>query len=776
MPAIEKAQPTRRSFVKGGLCLAGAAAGAAALVGQTAAASEAAPASEAPAAEAQQAASTNGLAFAAGTYTGSAQGKHGPITVQVTFGDSSVDAVEVVSQTETEDLSDVALTVIPLAIVANQSLDVDTVSGATLTSMGVINAVADAAEQAGGASALESAPATYTATQAMTPGIYTAEAYGKWKKGQIEGARHGAPDPIEPTQVQVEVDETSILSVTVLACSDTPGFEEPALERTPKEIVDQQSIYVDTVTGATMTAAAITAATMKCLQQAGADLVGFAKATPKVDAEESYDADLVIVGAGLTGTAAALRASELGLKTVILEKTNRVSGTGACSSGPFAVQSQLDLDAGNTMTVDEAFVLRMDEDKGRTNAALVYKVIANTGRMADWLQGNWTAIGDAGMKVNPSKDPMNLMHIYGKGTQKWQDLYDSYILPAGAELLYETQVSDVLTDEAGNVTAVAARKQDGTKVTVSTKAVLFCTGGFGGNPGMMETYLNGVFDLVGLSSNVGAGINLMLDKGCRLSDDISPALAEFCGNDVLDYYSGYMKFINQIGFLMLDPSGARFMDEEWCLTESNGIGAAAMRRATWSWVILTQADLDSLQAEGVWGHLTQEYCDENEMRSRIIDPVYTTIKDEMDACLAAGQAYKADTLEELGQAVGFDETTYTQAIADYKECVANGSDPLFGKNPLLLYPLDEGPFYAVRIISPIDNTYNGIRINTYFQALDQDLVPSIKGLYVAGMDSGGYFTYPYSNFLGSSSSYCLTSGMLAAESIAEAQGVEVPEA
>lgn len=753
---------TRRGFVKGAACFVGAA-GVMSLAGSLAGCSG--TSKESTNGKKQKAGS---IKFKEGVYTGIGEGKHGPITVEARFGATSIDDIIVKSHTETADLSDVALRVIPEAILKTQSLGIDTVSGATLSSMGIIAAVANAAEQAGvNADSLKAIDSSYTADQSMTPGVYKATAFGKWKEGQIEGARHGAPQVIEPTEVEVEVDSSSILSVKVLSCSDTPGFMEPALERTPKDIVEQQSLYVDTVTGATLTAAAVTAATMKCLEDAGADLVGFAHATPKTDAAETYDCELVIVGAGLTGTAAALEAYEKGIKTIIVEKTNRVSGTGACSSGPFAIGAQMDAPAGLTMTAEEAFAKRMEEDKGRTNAPLVKKVIANTGRMVDWLQERWEETGDKGFSVKASKDPMNLMHIYGKGTQKFQNLYDKFILPAGNEILFETQLEDIQTDSENNVTAVIAKKQDGTTVIISCKAVLLCTGGFGGNASMMKERLNGVFDNIGLSSNVGKAISLCESKGCALSDDVSPGLAEFCGNDVLDYYSGYMKFINQIGFLMLDPAGSRFMNEEWCLTESNGIGAAAMRRASWSWVILTQSDLDSLQTQGVWGHLTKEYCDEYEMRSRIIDPVYTTIKDEMEKCLEYGQAFKANTLDELGKAIGFDEESFTTAIADYKQVILNGADPLFGKDPRLLYPLDNGPFYAVRIISPIDNTYNGIRVNTSFQALNANLQPAFSGLYLAGMDSGGYFTYPYTNFLGASSSYCLTSGMLAVDAIAE---------
>lgn len=760
--------PSRRSFLQGSLALAGAA-GLASVAGGLLGCST--PAADDGEKDTTAQAASDDLSFTAGAYKGTAQGKHGPITVEVAFGPGSIESIAVTDHTETADLSDVALTVIPQAILATQSLGVDTVSGATLSSLGVIAAVGDAATQAGGdEAALRSKPAELNTTPSMKPGTYKASSWGKWKEGSIEGERHGCPAVIEPLEVEVTVDESAIKSVKVLACSDTPGFMEPALEQMPQRIVEQQSLYADTVTGATLTAAGISAAVCKCLADAGADLTAFAKATPKTTDAETLSCELVIVGAGLTGTAAALRAADLGIDTVIVERTNRVSGTGACSSGPFAVGAQMDAEAGITLTADEAFSMRMQEDQGRTNAPLVRKVVHATGRMINWMQDRWEAIGDKGFSIKPSKDPMNLMHMYGKGTQKFQDLYDSYILPAGAKLLYSTSLEDIRTDDSGAVTTLVARRQDGTEVDISCKAVLLATGGFGGNSAMMKERLNGVFDNVGLSSNTGDAIVLCEKLGCALSDDLSPALAEFCSNDVLDYYAGYMKFINQLGFLMVDPAGARFMNEELCLTESNSIGAAAMRRASWSWVILTQADLDSLQTQGVWGHLTREYCDEYEMRSRIIDPVYTTIKDEMDQCIAYGQAYKADTLEALGKAVGFNEDSYAETIADYRQAVADGTDPLFGKDPRLLYPLEEGPFYAVRIISPIDNTYNGVRIDTSFRALDENLTPSISGLYLAGMDSGGYFTYPYSNFLGSSSSYCLTSGMLAAEAIGEFLG------
>lgn len=88
--------------------------------------------------------------YKAGTYTGTGTGHNGDITVDVTFTDDAIDKIEVTDQSETPTLSDKALEQIPEDIVKYQSLDVDNVSGATFTSNGIISAVSDAVEQAGG--------------------------------------------------------------------------------------------------------------------------------------------------------------------------------------------------------------------------------------------------------------------------------------------------------------------------------------------------------------------------------------------------------------------------------------------------------------------------------------------------------------------------------------------------------------------------------------------------------------------------------------------------
>ena len=91
----------------------------------------------------------SGLAFTPGTYTGAGEGRADAITVEVTFAADRIEDIKVVDHEETVFISDVALQDLPARIVEMQSTGVDTVTGATLSSMGVIAAVEDAAQQAG---------------------------------------------------------------------------------------------------------------------------------------------------------------------------------------------------------------------------------------------------------------------------------------------------------------------------------------------------------------------------------------------------------------------------------------------------------------------------------------------------------------------------------------------------------------------------------------------------------------------------------------------------
>lgn len=108
-----------------------------------------AAATEAPATAEQTTAAGGAGKYAAGTYTGKAAGRNGDITVEVTFSEDAITAVEVTDHQETAGIADPALERIPASIVSSQSLGVDAVAGCTITSEAIVEAVAAAAAEAG---------------------------------------------------------------------------------------------------------------------------------------------------------------------------------------------------------------------------------------------------------------------------------------------------------------------------------------------------------------------------------------------------------------------------------------------------------------------------------------------------------------------------------------------------------------------------------------------------------------------------------------------------
>ena len=190
------------------------------------------------------------LAFEPGVYTGVGEGMGGDVTVEVTFSETAIDEVKVVSHSETPSISDPAIEQIPAAIVEAQSLDVDAVSGATITSKAILQAVEDCAVQAG-------ADLSLLKTEVELP-ENTYEGVGKGIGGDLK--------------VWLEVVDGKMVSLTVTEQSETDFVAGPALEKIPAEILEAQSFDVDTVTGATVTSRAIIDAAKDAAAQAGLDV------------------------------------------------------------------------------------------------------------------------------------------------------------------------------------------------------------------------------------------------------------------------------------------------------------------------------------------------------------------------------------------------------------------------------------------------------------------------------------------------------------------------
>ena len=88
--------------------------------------------------------------YTPGTYTATAQGNNGGVTVEVIFDETQIASVRVMEQAETVGICEPAIETIPEVIVAEQTLSVEAVAGATVTSAAILTAVEDCVTQAGG--------------------------------------------------------------------------------------------------------------------------------------------------------------------------------------------------------------------------------------------------------------------------------------------------------------------------------------------------------------------------------------------------------------------------------------------------------------------------------------------------------------------------------------------------------------------------------------------------------------------------------------------------
>ncbi len=267
-------------------------------------------------------------AYAPGTYTGSAQGYGGSVVVTVTVDAQKITAVEIAGEKETDGIGSRAVAELPAKIVAANG-EADGVTGASFTSGAVFEALELALKQARG----EAAPA---AAISFVPGTYT-------------GTSKGYNGPVA---LKVTFSDKAITEIAVAGSKETEHVGDSAYPILFKDIAEHTSTGVDAVSGATFTSRAVFAAVEDAAVQAGCDVAALRKgakpfvltAGPKI--VDSYD--VVIIGAGGAGMAAAAQAALDGATVLVIEKAAEMGGNTLVSGGSYqAVQPSMVWDPKN---------------------------------------------------------------------------------------------------------------------------------------------------------------------------------------------------------------------------------------------------------------------------------------------------------------------------------------------------------------------------------------------------------------------------------------------
>lgn len=478
---------------------------------------------------------------------------------------------------------------------------------------------------------------------------------------------------------------------------------------------------------------------------------------PAFAADAAYEADLCVIGAGASGTAAAWAAAEKGMKVITLEKSGLPGGTGKYSEGIFAVESAMQRNWNYGLTKDEAFMKIMNYGHWRGNARMVRAFVDRSADTIDWMIKN-------GVKFEKlfSNYPNGLYtwHIYEGRGAGWINLFIDKYKKAGQTLLTNTWGQKLIT-ENGRVVGVEATNKAGDKITIRSKATIIATGGFFDNKTMREKYLR-FADADGLAQTGKTGDGIQMAWKAGAAED---------GVEVQASYRPGPKGVgttNQVAasakqpHLWLNPEGDRFVDETVML-EWPFAGNALERNGGKMWVVYDQATLDYMKNEGI------------DLGVGVMVPVATKLTkfdSEWDAAEKAGWAKKANTLDELAKMTGMHADVLKKNVAEYNHWADIRHDGLFAKNPKYIRHVNKAPYYAIQLVATSLGTLGGIKIDDKWEVVRKDDSP-IKGLYAAGNDAGGMYGDSYDLLMaGSTIAWAVNGGRIAAENAVKYIGLK----
>ena len=489
---------------------------------------------------------------------------------------------------------------------------------------------------------------------------------------------------------------------------ETEGLGADAIEKLIPEMVDNQTVNVDTVSGATFSSTALIEAVSAAITESGRDVADFQNevAGDKEKTESSKDVDVVVVGGGGAGFAAAVTAKENGADVVLLEKMPQVGGNTLISGGEYAApENDLQKEEG----IEDSKEQFADDVKEAGGDPELIDVLADHATEdAYWLRD------DIGVEWLDS-----LMFFGGHSVKRslipaahsGNELIKNYLKKCeelGIEVITEADVKEILTED-NKITGVRAETADG-ELTVNAKSVVLATGGFGSNDEMTYENDHEVDEYVKSTNSPGAtgdGIVMAEALGADTVDMDQIQLYPVC-----DPETGRLLYVGDTrlvgGALLVNKEGKRFVEE---------LGT----RREISMAIKAQTD-----------HVGYLLWDE---KSNEVTGTMASNPEEAEEQFEKGNLVKADTIEELAEHFDLDKDQLLETVKTFNENSKKEEDPEFNLR-MLGWTIEEGPYYMLKAAPAVHHTMGGLKINTDAQVIDKDGNP-IEGLYAAGEVTGG---------------------------------------
>ena len=467
------------------------------------------------------------------------------------------------------------------------------------------------------------------------------------------------------------------------------------------------------------------------------------------------ETDIVVIGAGGAGLAAAVSAAEKGAKVIVLEKRPVPGGSTLFAEGPFAAESPTQKRLNIQCTKDELFNIQMYYNQWTLNARQVREVINKSGDTIRWLE-------DKGIEfymplMYPNQSPLE-WHNPQKGCPEIIKVLMEDCQHYGVEVLFKTRARKIITDrdrKVCGIMAVTGHK----KITIKADSIIIASGGYGGNNKLIKKY-SPIFNVNNVKNNILKEIHS--GDGIRMAFDIG---ADSEGLDKLLLHGPVPEARTAFGMAIeansvwVNKDGERFMQESASFSPFESVNGVLRQPGQVCFSIFDEA----LRQNAIKNGLERPF--ESSLHSRrISSQIAEGFKNEAEL----GHMLISNSWDEIATWIGAPLETLKATIAEYNACCDKGHDDQFAKTSRNLKPLKTPPFYVVKCAPGILSSLGGIKTNHKMEVIDKEGKP-IQGLYSAGNDACGGFSGSTYNvrLAGTGCGFAFNSGRIAGENAAK---------
>lgn len=608
-------------------------------------------------------------------------------------------------------------------------------------------------------------------------------AAGTYIPGTYEGTAEGISSTVKVTMT---FSDSAVTDIVVDTSGETASYGAAAADQLREQLMAAGSAEIDGVSGSTITSDAVMKAAKSCYAQAKGEAAVTSVQLPTGDENdwlgkepdideaaitETVDTDILIVGAGNGGIFAAAYAAANGLNFRVIEQNGNVQDTrhwyGAIDSAAAKEAGEKPADRAKLLSEISRYA------SGKCDQRVVKTWINESAAMHDFMRSiledkyGWTCDFTSGAEAAwPAENaehntdylfPVqehNYMASESASGKPRNELLLDYIRELGYDVDFKTSLAKLEKDSTGRITGIIAQSTEDDHFIRynANKGVLLACGGFPGNPYMMEQ-----LDPLGTSvttacsyspADKGYGIRAAVWAGANLDKEAAPMLFDR-GIVAPGVDGGYVASDSAFGgkafpgpirqynpgtqpFLKVNRNGERFANES---SPYNDIVYAAAHQPGRVYAQICDANiLEDAKRFHTIGCSAQ---------TRNAGAEY--IQKQMDNAEKEGVFFKADTIEELADKLGFTgeaKDTFLATVERYNELYDKQNDEDFGKPAYRLSAIRTAPFYGCWLGASLLCTEQGIAINDKGQALDNDNKP-MPGLYVTGDMSGSFFANNY---------------------------------